>query len=218
VGAGIEAADVRVTTADVQALAEGAVVLRRYAAAEAGLLGECIAVVARAAPFRRMTTPGGWRMSVTMTNCGEYGWVSSERGYDYVRLDPLSGLPWPVMPGAFLELARRAAGTAGFTGFEPNACLINRYETRARLSLHQDKDESDFAAPIVSVSLGVPAVFLFGGDTRKTAPARVPLEHGDVVVWGGPSRLRYHGVAPLPAAWHEYAGADRLNLTLRKAR
>lgn len=165
-----------------------------------------------------MVTPGGFRMSVAMTNCGTYGWVSSENGYTYSSHDPASGRAWPEMPPVFAALARRAAERAGFDDFEPDACLINRYEPGARLSLHQDKDEKDFSAPIVSVALGVPAVFLFGGDRRKAATVRVPLAHGDVVVWGGPARLRYHGVAPLASGWHPFAGAHRLNLTLRKAR
>lgn len=203
---------------DETLLGEGAVVLRGYAAAESAGLRTIIAAVAAAAPFRRMVTPGGLRMSVAMTNCGTYGWASSERGYAYVRLDPESGEPWPAMPPAFSRLAKRAAERAGFDDFEPDACLINRYAPGARLSLHQDKDERDFGAPIVSVSLGAAAVFLFGGEKRKSPVLRVPLEHGDVVVWGGSARLRYHGVAPLKSGWHSFAGPDRLNLTLRKAR
>lgn len=203
---------------EVVALGEGAVLLRRFVGEASPALGADIADVAAAAPFRRMLTPGGFRMSVAMTNCGAYGWVSSEHGYRYAPVDPVSGLPWPSMPASFFELARCAAERAGFPGFEPDACLINRYEPGARLSLHQDKDESDFDAPIVSVSLGAPAVFLFGGEKRKSPPARVPLEHGDVVVWGGPARLRFHGVAPLKAGWHPFASSHRLNLTLRRAR
>jgi DNA oxidative demethylase len=203
---------------DALMLGAGAVVLRGFATAQASILGAAVDAVAAAAPFRRMVTPGGFRMSVAMTNCGAYGWVSSENGYTYAARDPDSGRSWPEMPSAFAALARDAAERAGFSGFEPDACLINRYEPRARLSLHQDKDESDFGAPIVSVSLGAPAVFLFGGDKRKAAAARIPLAHGDVVVWGGPARLRYHGVAPLGAGWHPFAGPCRLNLTLRKAR
>ena len=203
---------------DETLLGEGAVVLRGFAAAESADLATIIAAVAAAAPFRRMVTPGGFRMSVAMTNCGSYGWVSSERGYAYTPLDPESRKPWPAMPAVFSRLANRAAERAGFDGFDPDACLINRYAPGARLSLHQDKDERDFAAPIVSVSLGAAAVFLFGGEKRRAPILRVPLEHGDVVVWGGPARLRYHGVAPLKSGWHPFAGPDRLNLTLRKAR
>jgi alkylated DNA repair protein (DNA oxidative demethylase) len=156
-------------------------------------------------------------MSVAMTNCGRFGWVSSEHGYRYAELDPERSAPWPAMPAAFLDLARGAAAVAGFERFEPDACLVNRYEPGARLTLHQDKDERDFAHPIVSVSLGVPAVFLLGGLKRKDRPARLTLVHGDVVVFGGPSRLRYHGVAPLKQAHHPFAGSVRINLTLRRA-
>ena len=157
-------------------------------------------------------------MSVAMTNCGALGWVSDPTGYRYSELDPDSGLPWPPMPAALESLARRAAAVAGFSRFAPDACLVNRYEPGARLTLHQDKDERDFGEPIVSVSLGVPATFLFGGSRRKDPFVRVPLEHGDVVVWGGPARLRYHGVAPLGRAEHWFAGDLRVNLTFRRAR
>ena len=157
------------------------------------------------------------RWSVAMTNCGRLGWVSSESGYRYAEQDPVSGLPWPPMPGAMLDLARGAAAAAGFDGFVPDACLVNRYEPGARLTMHQDKDECDYREPIVSVSLGVPAVFMFGGLKRKDRPLRLALTHGDVVVWGGSSRLRYHGVAPLKAARHPFAGPARINLTLRRA-
>jgi alkylated DNA repair protein (DNA oxidative demethylase) len=198
-------------------LAAGAVLLRGFAiAAETGLK-QAIAAVAAAAPFRNMKTPGGFTMSVAMTNCGRYGWVSSEGGYRYAEQDPVSGLPWPAMPGAMHDLARRAAAAAGFDGFVPDACLVNRYEPGARLTMHQDKDERDYREPIVSVSLGVPAVFMFGGLKRKDRPLRLALTHGDVVVWGGSSRLRYHGVAPLKPARHPFAGPARINLTLRRA-
>jgi alkylated DNA repair protein (DNA oxidative demethylase) len=157
-------------------------------------------------------------MSVAMTNCGRLGWVSDRRGYRYDACDPLTGHPWPRMPPAFLDLARAAAQAGGFPGFAPDACLVNRYEPGARLTLHQDKDELDYDAPIVSVSLGLPAVFLFGGDARKDRQRRVPLQHGDVVVWGGPARLRYHGVLPLKNGHHAILGSQRLNLTFRRAR
>ncbi len=174
--------------------------------------------VAAAAPFRHMQTPGGYSMSVAMTNCGALRLgVRALRGYRYSPTDPDTGAPWPAMPSAFAELARARSCRAGFAGFVPDACLVNRYEPGARLTLHQDKDERDFSAPIVSVSLGVPAVFLFGGLKRKDRPLRVPLEHGDVVVWGGPARLRYHGVAKLDESSHPFAGAARINLTLRRA-
>lgn len=169
-------------------------------------------------PFRHMLTPGGRRMSVAMTSCGTFGWVSDQSGYRYDSRDPLSGEPWPPMPAAFAELATAAAAQAGFARFMPDSCLINRYEPDARLSLHQDKDEHDFDAPIVSVSLGLPAVFLFGGTRRSDAAQRLSLKHGDVVVWGGPSRLRYHGVLKLAEGRHPVAGAHRINLTFRKAR
>jgi len=164
-----------------------------------------------------MVTPGGFTMSVAMTNCGDFGWVSSETGYRYSVLDSESGLPWPPLPQVVTELATSAAAAAGFSGFVPDACLMNRYEPGARLTLHQDKDERDFAHPIVSVSLGVPATFLFGGLKRRERPQRLLLAHGDVVVFGGPSRLCYHGVAALKPAQHSFAGQARINLTLRRA-
>jgi alkylated DNA repair protein (DNA oxidative demethylase) len=198
-------------------LCEGAVVLRGFALADEAALAAGVRAVAAAAPFRHMVTPGGFRMSVAMTNCGALGWVSSAAGYRYAPTDPDSGARWPEMPEAFATLATRAAAAAGFLGFMPDACLVNRYEPGARLTAHQDRDERDFGAPIVSVSLGVPATFLFGGLARKARPDRVPLEHCDVVVWGGPARLRYHGVAALKEARHAFAGAARINLTLRRA-
>jgi len=198
-------------------LAIGAALLRGFALAYDAEFGRAVAAVAAAAPFRHMKTPGGFTMSVAMTNCGRYGWVSSESGYRYAEHDPESGAPWPAIPAPMLDLARSAAEAAGFERFEPDACLVNRYEPGARLTLHQDKNERDFRQPIVSVSLGVPAVFLFGGLKRKDRPLRLDLVHGDVVVWGGPSRLRYHGVAPLKVAQHPFAGAARINLTLRRA-
>ena len=170
-----------------------------------------------AAPFRHMVTPGGREMSVAMTNCGPLGWVSDRAGYRYDANDPASGRSWPPMPAPFAALAAQAARRAGFDGFAPDACLVNRYEPGARLSLHQDKDERDYDAPIVSVSLGLPAVFLFGGLRRTDKPRRIRLAHGDVVVWGGPARLRYHGVMPLEDGRHPVLGGCRINLTFRKA-
>jgi alkylated DNA repair protein (DNA oxidative demethylase) len=164
-----------------------------------------------------MITPGGFRMSVAMTNCGPLGWVSDRTGYRYSPLDPESGAAWPAMPKCFIDLAANAAEAAGFANFTPDACLINRYEPGAKMSLHQDKDERDFEQPIVSVSLGLPATFQFGGDRRSGGAARIPLQHGDVVVWGGPARLRYHGVLPLKDGEHPKLGACRMNLTFRKA-
>ncbi len=198
-------------------LAEGAALLRGFALALDAELARAVASVAAAAPFRRMQTPGGFTMSVAMTNCGRYGWVSSASGYRYAERDPVTQAPWPELPPVMRRLARDAAAAAGFERFEPDACLVNRYEPGARLTLHQDKNERDFREPIVSVSLGVPAVFLFGGSKRKERPLRLTLTHGDVVVWGGPSRLRYHGVAPLARAEHPFAGEARINLTLRRA-
>jgi alkylated DNA repair protein (DNA oxidative demethylase) len=198
-------------------LAPGAVLLRGFALEREDALAGAIEAIAAAAPFRHMETPGGFRMSVAMTNCGRYGWVSSASGYRYSDRDPESGAPWPALPAVMLELARESAAAAGYTDYSPNACLVNRYEPGARLTLHQDKDERDFAQPIVSVSLGVPATFLFGGHKRKDRVARIALEHGDVVVFGGPSRLRYHGVAAVKRAHHPFAGPNRINLTLRRA-
>jgi alkylated DNA repair protein (DNA oxidative demethylase) len=202
---------------DVVQLAEGAVLLRRIAANEAGALVKAVEGVASAAPFRHMVTPGGYRMSVAMTNCGPVGWVSDKTGYRYDSFDSETGRSWPPMPVSFLHIARRAAAKAGFEGFNPDACLINRYEPGARLTLHQDKDERDFDAPIVSVSLGLPATFLFGGMRRKDRPRRFRLENGDVAVWGGPARLAYHGIAPLKDGDHPLTGRCRINLTFRKA-
>jgi alkylated DNA repair protein (DNA oxidative demethylase) len=198
-------------------LAEGAVLLGAFARSVEESLVAALASVVSVAPFRHMFTPGGRRMSVAMTNCGRVGWVSDCAGYRYDDRDPEGGRRWPDMPPAFRDLAIHAAEKAGFSGFSPDACLVNRYEPGARLSLHQDRDERDFDAPIVSVSLGLPAVFLFGGLRRSDLPGRVPLAHGDVVVWGGPSRLRYHGVLPLRDGVHPLLGACRLNLTFRKA-
>lgn len=200
-----------------ESLGDGACVLRGFASADEGAILQAITRVVAAAPFRHMTTPGGFSMSVAMTNCGERGWVTDRRGYRYQADDPQSGAPWPAMPEVLLHLAHRAAAEAGFDDFVPDACLINRYEAGARMALHQDKDEHDMTQPIVSVSLGLPATFLFGGLQRADKAARVPLQHGDVVVWGGHARLRYHGVAPLKAGSHPLTGDCRINLTFRKA-
>ena len=156
-------------------------------------------------------------MSVAMTNCGKLGWVSDKKGYRYVALNPSTGALWQAMPMSFLQLAKNAAAEAGYANFVPDACLINQYAIGARMSLHQDKDEQDFSQPIVSVSLGCAARFLFGGLKRSDKPSKILLQHGDVVVWGGKSRLNYHGVMPLQANNHEALGACRFNLTFRKA-
>jgi alkylated DNA repair protein (DNA oxidative demethylase) len=201
-----------------ESMAEAAVLLRGFAKPfEADLIAD-ISDVVEQAPFRHMVTPGGHQMSVAMTNCGGAGWVTDRTGYRYDANDPEAGKPWPAMPLSFRELAGQAAGQAGFGGFSPDACLINRYQPGAKMSLHQDKDEQDFGAPIVSVSLGLPAVFLFGGLKRSDRPRRFRLEHGDVVVWGGPARLKFHGVAPLADGEHPLMGGQRINLTFRKAR
>jgi DNA oxidative demethylase len=199
-------------------IADGAVLLRGCArSVEQELIAAVNAIVAQA-PFRQMFTPGGHRMSVAMTNCGECGWVADRTGYRYDPADPQSGKAWPEMPRVLRDLAKRAAEEGGFHDFAPDACLINRYEPGARMSLHQDKDELDFSAPIVSVSLGLPATFLFGGMSRSDKPRRFRLVHGDVVLWGGVTRLAYHGVAPLADGEHALLGRQRINLTFRKTR
>ena len=200
-----------------EAFGDGAFLLRGFALANEAALLRAVQRVTAKSPFRHMVTPGGFRMSVAMTNCGSLGWVTDRSGYRYDPIDPETGHAWPALPESFLGLAQTAAVAAGFPNFLPDACLLNRYETGSKLSLHQDKDERDYAAPIVSVSLGVPAVFLFGGLHRADKTRRVPLTHGDVVVWGGPARLRYHGVLPLKAGDHPSFGAHRVNLTFRKA-
>jgi alkylated DNA repair protein (DNA oxidative demethylase) len=199
-------------------LESGAVILRGYALKDQTAIMTGVDTVITQAPFRHMITPGGFEMSVAMTNCGSYGWVTDRTGYRYDSIDPISNSPWPPMPEAFTQLATCAAATAGFTSFAPDACLVNRYEPGSRMTLHQDKNEWDFDAPIVSVSLGLPATFLFGGAERSDKTRRVLLNHGDVVVWGGPARLRYHGVLPLKAGYHPLVGDHRINLTFRKAR
>jgi DNA oxidative demethylase len=201
-----------------EVIAEGAVLLRGLARLVENELMAALRDITAQAPFRNMVTPGGYRMSVAMTNCGNLGWVTDRTGYRYDTHDPETGKPWPAMPASFRELATEASDRAGFGGFLPDACLINRYQPGARMSLHQDKDEQDFGAPIVSVSLGLPATFLFGGMKRSDKPRRFRLEHGDVVVWGGPTRLAFHGVAPLAEGEHGRLGRQRINLTFRKAR
>ena len=198
-------------------LATGAVILRGFALSDQATLLDDLHTVIAAAPFRHMVTPGGHRMSVAMTNCGALGWVTDRTGYRYDGIDSDSQKKWPPFPPSFLRLATSAAATAGFPHFLPDACLINRYEPGAKLSLHQDRNEQDFEAPIVSVSLGIPAVFLFGGMERSDKTRRIQVTHGDVVVWGGPARLRYHGVMPLKEGHHPLTGKFRINLTFRKA-
>jgi DNA oxidative demethylase len=203
--------------AGAEPLAAGAVLLHSFAIEDAPtLLADLDAVVA-AAPFRHMVTPGGYRMSVAMTNCGAAGWITDRTGYRYDPRDPDNGQLWPPMPASFAQLAERAAAQGGYPGFAPDACLINRYEAGARLSLHQDRNERDFSAPIVSVSLGLPATFLFGGLRRTDRPRRLRLENGDVVVWGGPSRFVFHGIDTLAEGEHPLTGRCRINLTFRRA-
>ena len=202
----------------IEPLCEGAVLLPGLVAGHARELLEEVLAIAVAAPFRSMSTPGGHVMSVTTTSCGDAGWVSDSSGYRYAAIDPLSGRHWPAMPPRFIELARDAADSAGFAGFTPDACLINRYALGAKMSLHQDRNERDFTQPIVSVSLGLPAVFLFGGLRRAERPRRrLHLESGDVLVWGGPARMRFHGIEALQGGTHPLAGDCRINLTFRKA-
>lgn len=205
------------TSTWTEQLGPGSLILRGFALARAeALVAEIDQIIARA-PWRQMQTPGGFRMSVAMSNCGALGWVSDRAGYRYLAQDPETGQPWPAMPPLFGQLARAAAAAAGYADFLPDACLINRYDPGARMSLHQDKDERDLTQPIVSVSLGLPAVFQFGGLQRVDRSNRVILTHGDVVVWGGPDRLRYHGVLALKDGQHPLLGACRLNLTFRQA-
>jgi alkylated DNA repair protein (DNA oxidative demethylase) len=201
-----------------EAMAEGAVLLRGFARpVETDLIADLREVVAQS-PFRHMVTPGGHQMSVAMTNCGRIGWVTDRTGYRYDASDPEAAKPWPAMPASFRDLAARAAVQAGFAEFAPDACLVNRYQPGARMSLHQDKDELDLGAPIVSVSLGLPAIFLFGGLQRGDKTRRFRLEHGDIAVWGGPVRLAFHGIAPLADGEHAMMGRQRINLTFRRAR
>jgi alkylated DNA repair protein (DNA oxidative demethylase) len=202
---------------NLESIGNQALVLRGFALPYVGELLPALQIVEEAAPFRHMVTAGGYSMSVALTNCGALGWTTDRRGYRYSGTDPLTGRQWPSMPDAFARLARAAALAAGFDCFEPDACLVNRYVPGSRLSLHQDKNERDFEAPIVSVSLGILAIFLFGGMARSDRPARVPLVHGDVAVWGGADRMRYHGVMPLKDDRHPLLGGQRINLTFRKA-
>ena len=198
-------------------LGEGGVVLRGFARDQESALVATVDEIAATAPFRNMITPGEFRMSVAMTNCGRAGWVTDRKGYRYTPDDPVTGRRWPPIPPLFRRLAADAADAAGYPGFEPDACLMNLYEPGTRLSLHRDENERDMAAPIVSVSLGLPAIFLFGGHQRGNHARRIALESGDVVVWGGPLRLFYHGIAPLAEGEHPLTGRRRINLTLRMA-
>lgn len=198
-------------------LGPAAILLRGFALPYIRELMSALAGIETVAPFRHMVTPGGFTMSVALTNCGALGWTADRRGYRYSAVDPESGERWPAIPCVFARLANEAATAAGFGDFEPDACLVNRYVPGARLSLHQDRSERDFDAPIVSVSLGMRATFLFGGHARSDATIKLSLHHGDVVVWGGVDRLRYHGVMPLKNEPHPLLGSQRINFTFRKA-
>ncbi len=204
-------------TAAREEIAKGALLLRGRALALEGEILAALYSVITAAPLRQMTTPGGFVMSVAMTSCGKVGWVTDRSGYRYAAADPETGRPWPAMPGSFRRLAREVAADAGYDGFTPDSCLINRYLPGARLSLHQDRDERDFSHPIVSVSLGLPATFQFGGPKRTDAVVKYRMQHGDIAVWGGPSRLFHHGVLALKDGEHPKLGRQRINLTFRAA-
>ena len=204
-------------TPDRQQILKDVVLLRRFVAPVEQEILSALAALLKLAPLRQMVTPGGFKMSVATASCGDLGWVSDKNGYRYAASDPLTGKPWPQMPASFKQLARQAADAAGFSNFQPEACLINQYQVGARMGLHQDKDEQDFSQPIVSISLGLPAIFQIGGFTRTDKALKLPLYHGDVLVWGGESRLRFHGVMPVKAGSHPAFGAKRINLTFRKA-
>jgi alkylated DNA repair protein (DNA oxidative demethylase) len=204
-------------TPDKEEILKHVVLLRGFVVPVENEVLPALATVITLAPLRHMITPGGFAMSVATTSCGDLGWVSDKNGYRYAACDPLTGKAWPAMPASFKQLAKQAASMAGFENFEPDACLINRYEVGARMGLHQDKDERDFSQPIVSVSLGVPAMFQMGGFARADKVMKLPLYHGDLVVWGGESRLRFHGVLPIKAGSHPVLGECRINLTFRKA-
>lgn len=200
-----------------QEILKDVVLLRSFVAPVENEVLPALAAIIQLAPLRHMVTPGGFAMSVATTSCGDLGWGSDKTGYRYAAFDPLTGKAWPQLPASFKQLAKQAAGMAGFANFEPDTCLINRYQVGARMGLHQDKDECDFNQPIVSVSLGIPAVFQIGGFSRSDKALKLPLYHGDVLVWGGESRLRFHGVLPVKAGNHPALGEYRVNLTFRKA-
>ena len=200
-----------------ETIAPGVTVLRGYAAPTRPLY-EAVLDIASASPFRRLTTSWGKQMSVAMTNCGPWGWFSDRKGYRYVEVDPVTGRPWPRMPQRFMELARSAAEAGGFPDFEPDACLVNRYAVGSQMGAHRDYDELDMRFPIVSVSIGLPATFYWYGPARSGPALRVPLEDGDVVVWGGKARPGYHGVRKVAEGAHPMTGAFRYNLTFRRAK
>lgn len=206
-----------VQQARAEQIGEQSWVLRGFALPQVEQLLTGLDAILAAAPLRHMVTPGGFSMSVGTSSCGQLGWITDRSGYRYSSVDPLSGLPWPSMPAVFADLAHEAAERAGFTDFQADSCLINQYVPGAKMSLHQDKDEKGYAAPIVSLSLGLPAMFLFGGFERSDKTQRIPLLHGDMVVWGGVDRLRYHGVLPIKPGRHPFLGERRINITFRVA-
>ena len=210
-------ADAPSPPASTEQIGQNAFVLRGFALPRIEDLLSALESVQQQAPFRHMVTPGGFTMSAALSSCGSYGWMSDRKGYRYTPTDPQTGLPWPAIPEVFMELARTAALTCGFPGFMPDACLINRYVPGAKMSMHQDKDEQQLQWPVVSVSLGLPAVFLFGGFARQDKAQRINLLHGDVVVWGGEDRLRFHGVLPIKPGYQPQLGEQRINFTFRKA-
>lgn len=201
----------------ILSLGANTILLKSFVKPYESTLIKALTKIIKQAPLRNMVTRGGFKMSVAMSNCGNYGWISDRKGYRYSNLDPLNAKPWPTMPSGFLALAADAATAAGFNDFIPDACLINRYEIGAKMALHQDQDEQDFSQPIVSVSLGIPTTFLFGGLARTDKTQRVLLEHGDVLVWGGVDRLRFHGVLPVKNSQHPLFNNQRINLTFRRA-
>ena len=203
--------------ARVERISDQAFVLRGFALPAIKELLTAIDSVLLQSPLRQMQTPGGFTMSARLSSCGDLGWTTDRDGYRYSPVDPLNACPWPDMPGVFLALAEAAANTAGFEGFVPDACLINAYAPGARMSLHQDKNERSYTAPIVSISLGLPAIFQFGGFERSAPAQRISLFHGDIMVWGGVDRLRFHGVMPIKPGQHDLLGEQRINITLRQA-
>ena len=203
--------------ARIEKISEQAFVLRGFALPWVDTLLTALEQVLTQAPFRQMQTPGGYIMSARLSSCGDLGWTTDLAGYRYSALDPLTGARWPAMPDPFLKLAEAAAHAAGFDHFAPDACLINTYAPGAKMSLHQDKNERTYNAPIVSISHGLPAIFLFGGFERNDPTQRISLFHGDIVVWGGVDRLRFHGVLPIKPGHHSLLGEQRINITLRKA-
>ena len=201
---------------DAVTIGPGAVLYRGVVVAQADELLKSVKEVVTQSPFRRVVTPMGKPMSVEMTNCGDVGWVSDPSGYRYEQIDPVTGCAWPVMPQRFREVAHVCAFRAGYEGFHPDACLINRYSAGSKMGLHQDRDEMDFSQPIVSVSLGLPITFNFGGYSRTSPTIKIRLQHGDAVVFGGESRLAFHGVGTLRRGEHPLTGNYRFNLTFRR--